>query len=341
MRPDERPGYTLIELLAAVAVIGSLLALTIPAAQSSREAARKIACANHLRQVGLALNAYVGLHGCYPAINSISGFGAPANIPYSVHYYSPSARMLMELEQSPLYHSINFTWGPSNGVALSANRTAMFTRVDVFLCPSDDDTVVDGYGRNSYRYNVGPSPWYLAIDSRPDTTSGPFTAHHFYRPADFRDGLSQTVGASERIQGDWTKDLRGPGDYALTHFGDSGKRADADWAVSACASADPAETLESRAGESWFLSGYHFSNYNHCLPPNSPVRDCSLDGAPEGIHERAMHEGVISARSYHPGGVNTLNMDGSLRFIKDTIRLEAWRGLATRSGGEVATDPTP
>lgn len=157
--------------------------------------------------------------------------------------------------------------------------------------------------------------------------------HRFYRPADFRDGLSQTVGASERLQGDWSRDRFSKGDYRLTGAQNGGPLT-IDWARSVCAAPSATLSHESRGGESWFLTGYHFTNYNHCVPPNAPTPGCSLFPYTEDIHWRTLHEGILPARSLHPGGVNTLGMDGGARFTGDGIALPIWRAVATRSGGE-------
>jgi prepilin-type processing-associated H-X9-DG protein len=58
----------------------------------------------------------------------------------------------------------------------------------------------------------------------------------------------------------------------------------------------------------------------------------------EGIANRTLHEGVFAARSHHPGGVQALLLDGSVRFVGDAIASPTWRALATRSGGEVVAN---
>jgi prepilin-type processing-associated H-X9-DG protein len=133
------------------------------------------------------------------------------------------------------------------------------------------------------------------------------------------------------------KGQRGLGDYLLTTIGESKHAGGPDWALSACASATPGEGTETRSGESWFLSGHHFTLYNHCAPPNAKAANCSFLSGKEPLHNRTLHEGVFSASSQHPGGVNVLLMDGSQRFLKNKISMAIWRALATRSGGEVVS----
>jgi hypothetical protein len=245
--------------------------------------------------------------------------------------------MLPQLDLLPVYNAVNFHSYPAEGIAFWQNQTVMMYNSLLFVCPSDVVRGPFGFGRVNYRFNLGPSPW----DSSADTvlgSSGPFTTHRCYGPADFADGLSQTIGVSERIKGDWREGSRYRGDYLLTTIGRGGLPSPGgpDWALSACAAAPPL-LFEPRSGESWFFSGLHFTNYNHAGPPNYRGQDCAFDRAQEGLHERTLHSGVFPGRSYHVGGVNVLLMDGSARFVVDSVNLATWRAIATRSGGEVVS----
>lgn len=337
-----RPAFTLIELLVTVFIIAILVGLLLPAVQSAREAARRVQCTSHMKQIGIALANYQSAFSRFP---SISGDDLPG-VPLSTYYYSPFTRMLATLDQAPLYDSTNFSWSPSDGRALAANDTVMTARLEVFLCPSDPPAqAVPGFGRVSCRVCTGPSPWWSPGDRAPDAWSGAFTIHRFYRPADFSDGLSQTIGASERLQGGWLVGrFKADGDYLITDTDINGhiRNGAADWALSVCASAPLDGPEETRAGESWFISGFHFSDYNHCATPNHLAPDCSLFGSPESsLHNRTLYAGVFTASSHHPGGVNTLCMDGSVHFITDAVNVAVWRGLSTRNGGEIVSFGQP
>lgn len=131
-------GFTLVELLVVISIIGIVVALTIPAVQASRESARRLECTNRLKQMGLALSAHHAQHGIYPSgslANSIGSTGQPGYYaPFSAHVF-----LLPFLEQVPLYNSINIPPFPKetpNAISL-VNVTAIRTRVSVFLCPSD------------------------------------------------------------------------------------------------------------------------------------------------------------------------------------------------------------
>jgi prepilin-type N-terminal cleavage/methylation domain-containing protein len=331
---DGPSGFTLIEVLVVIGIIGVLIGLLLPAVQAARESARRVQCTNNLKQIGLGLQAYAARDGYFPSINSRTTVPGRPDLFVSAHCFSTLARMLADLEHVPLFHAANFAVPPAWAENLPANRTVMMTRIALFLCPSDGDPPVPGYGRVNYRFSLGPTPWKAAGDKVPESWSGPFTSHRFYRPADFADGLSTTIGASERVQGDWTKGRLGLGDYLLTPVGDA-QKGGGDWALALCSEMPRDLPVESRSGESWFLSGFHFTNYNHCATPNPKIVDCAFAKESEPLQRRTVIQGVFSARSYHPGGVNVMRMDGSVGFAKDSIDLKTGRALSTRSGGEI------
>ncbi len=220
--PCAATGFTLVELLVAVSIVGVLIALLLPAVQAAREGARRVQCTNNLKQVGVALHHYLSTHGLFPAIYSDSGYTSyrAHPVPYAGHGYSPFARMLAELDLGPLFNSENLTLGHSDPGSLLANQTVMLTSVQTFLCPSDDLPSVPGYGRVNYRFSIGPIPWISPDYAVPDDWSGAFTMHKIYSAASYPDGLSNTVGMSERLQGDWVKGVfKKVGDYRLADFG--------------------------------------------------------------------------------------------------------------------------
>jgi len=335
-----RSGITLIETLIVVGLIGVLTTLILAGVQQAREAARRMSCLNKLKQIGIAMNSYAERYSCYPPMDLVterarSGGNAHGQV------YSPLTRMLPDMEMSPLFNATNFYRGAAEPLALSMNQTVMVASVDLFLCPSDRSTSPEGYGRVNYRFSLGPTPWLGANDYGAGPLPGPFSIHYpRSRPADFTDGLSHTIGVSERIQGDWFRNGEGHGNYVLAAI----LRPYAiptlgpDWAVAECAHASPDLPRESRAGESWFLSGFHLTSFNHCMTPNSRVRDCSFHPDDDDVFTRTLQSGVFTARSDHPGGVNVLFMDGHARFNSDSIDLSTWRALGTRNGNEIVSN---
>ena len=121
-----RSGFTLVELLVVIAIIGILVGMLLPAVQRVREAARRSACLNNSRQLGLAVQNYQSSHLRYPPGSIWQDLNNNGTVDlresYSVH-----AQILSELEQAKLYDDY------FNGVAPS---TLSNTRVEIFLCPS-------------------------------------------------------------------------------------------------------------------------------------------------------------------------------------------------------------
>ncbi len=331
------PAFTLVELLVAVSIIGLLCMLSLAAVQRAREAARGVSCANNLKQIALAVQNYASEFGRFPPIDCETKLGN-GPIPFSAHAFSAHARILGCMERQNEYNAINFTQIPWTSVGLQDNATVMCATVWTFLCPSDAQAEVIGYGRCNYRFNIGPTHRIAPGRAYPESSLGPFNVHRDYAPADFLDGLSNTVGISERIQGDWTKGaFRRSGDYLLGPADYGGSVRWSDEAIALCAGNRATNPHESRGGESWFVTGFHFTNYNHCLSPNSRATDCALDDWTEGMHMRAEHQGIFGASSYHGSGVNTALMDGSVRFFAETIDRSVWRAIGTRANGEIVS----
>jgi prepilin-type N-terminal cleavage/methylation domain-containing protein/prepilin-type processing-associated H-X9-DG protein len=326
-------GYTLIELLVVIVVIGILTAIILPAVQSAREAARRAQCVNNLKQIGLATASYASLYGTYPSLAYISETSPPPdrNFRLVAAHYSPLTQVLPQLEQEALFNTVNFMPWADDGYTLHANSTAMTTRIGMFVCPSDVTAPVPGYGRVNYRFNIGPVT-NLAKSVSPPGDLGAFALSANFTPADFSDGLSATAGTSERLQGDWRAGTVGRGDYRLAPKDGRRGGEPIDEMLAYCRSAT-SDQFESRAGESWFLSGFHTTIFNTANVPNPKFPDCASDDYTD-LHGGLIHNGVFSASSRHPSGVNVAMMDGSVRFVKDGVSLPVWRALSTRNGGE-------
>jgi prepilin-type N-terminal cleavage/methylation domain-containing protein len=166
IRPDlprRRPAFTLIELLVVIAIIAVLIALLLPAVQAAREGARRAQCTNNLKQIGLALHNYISTNDCVPPAALDTRIAAGTTIANGG--FGALARLLPYLEQQSLYNASNFSINVINGaVGVWINSTAIHTRVNGFLCPSDtppswptitvDKSIAPG---NNYFASVGSS----------------------------------------------------------------------------------------------------------------------------------------------------------------------------------------
>jgi prepilin-type processing-associated H-X9-DG protein len=307
----------LIELLVVIAIIAILMGLLLPAVQKVREAAARLKCQNNLKQIGLALHHYHDGQGALPASRNVT-----FNLSFSAH-----SRLLPYLEQENCYRTIDFTMSPLDPMNDErAGRSVIAT----FLCPSDSRSEVPaGWAVTNYRANEGTSLVFGYGPSDPNGVNaampppnGPFFANSKYRFADINDGLSNTAAFSEHLIGDFSNgistpngDTYRPGTYPATP----------DEAMAQCAAIDVSDLRfqgNSNVGAPWLRGSHSTTSYYHSPPPG--WRSCMFP--PLRI--------MTTANSNHTNGVNVLLLDGSVRFVSNSISLPAWRALGTRNGGE-------
>jgi prepilin-type N-terminal cleavage/methylation domain-containing protein/prepilin-type processing-associated H-X9-DG protein len=310
---DRRSGFTLIELLVVIAIIAVLIALLLPAVQSAREAARRIQCVNNEKQIGLAMHNYQESRGCLPG----------ADMVFNVTELSALSNVLPYLEQTNVYNSINFDFSYQD----PNNATAMMTIINGFVCPSDlPDAIPSLGGQTNYMANMGSGiVWQSAIgvNAGLPQPNGIFYANSATTFAAINDGLSNTTMYSERVLADGNNSIVSP---IADVFFSPGFPLTPDDAMQQCLAVninDLNNQFPLFMGAPW-LCGQHI--FLHVTPPNT--RSCGFF-----IALRA----VMPASSHHPGGVNTLFADGSVKFVKDSVGLQTWRALGTRAGGEVVS----
>lgn len=332
-------GITLIELLVVIGVLAILMAIVLPAIQMARESARRLGCANNLKQLGLALHGYHASHGVLP-------FGMevlpqrPEFTPYSVH-----AMLLPFLQQDTLYNSVNFDLPAMfyvSAAGVMANTTAQAARVSVFLCPSEPRpfhfVFPDGHpfvgvnpAPNNYVACMG-SGLHPVVDSRVPLPSGLFFTSSSIRIQDIADGTSNTAAMSESITGNGGLPTEQPIDLKrdTQRSPTSWLTPTADEFLTECAQYRPNDIRLSRTlerGNTWLEGAPFRTLYNHVSTPNPPHTDC-------GLENDIWLGGVFAARSLHPGGVNLLLADGSVRFESDSIDQRVWRSIGTRASGD-------
>jgi prepilin-type N-terminal cleavage/methylation domain-containing protein len=120
-------GFTLLELLAVLAVIGILIALLLPATRGSREAARRTQCKNNLMQIGIALHNYADAYGSLPPAYTVDVAGKPL--------HSWRTLILPYVDQRALYHQLDLSKPWDDPVNVQACGNA---RAPVYTCPSTD-----------------------------------------------------------------------------------------------------------------------------------------------------------------------------------------------------------
>lgn len=322
--PERRAGWTLLEAVVAVSVLGLLLAVLLPAVMSARESSRRVECTNHLRQFGAALHSFESTHGRFPAMVHETGLDPVYRTPFSRHLYSPHVYLLPHLDQMPLFSQIDVSREFPGTRDPAEIPPEWNVAIPVFLCPSDA-----GYPGTNYRCCTGPRP--LANDSeRWLGGTGAFADMRGFRTSEFRDGLANTVVMSERTQSDENITVFSTDDFWYAGVPPTLRPITSDEMQRICGSLSSAPSqFMPYAGRVWVTAGYANTLYNHVLPPNAIEPDCSADNDGATLGDGTV--GAFKASSRHPGGVNVLYGDGSVRLIGNAIDLELWRAMATRN----------
>jgi prepilin-type N-terminal cleavage/methylation domain-containing protein/prepilin-type processing-associated H-X9-DG protein len=361
-----RRGFTLIELLVVIAIIAVLIALLLPAVQAAREAARRAQCVNNLKQIGLAMHNYVSTNTLLPPIacdNTVNG-GVGLVVPYQ--NYSQHVRLLPYMEQQAAYNAWNHNFGarwsdnygggdpnPPDGASGGSYSIVQFTvltmQINSLLCPSDpypgsSGTFIVGgqsklVGGFNYPSNFGLNRHINGGNTNSWAPNGPnYDASNWDGAMkrniglqNYLDGTSNTVVFSEWVKGPAA--LPGKNGLGMVYYM-VGQAQSADFLNdkaydTACQNA-PATTANQQwgwKGEWWAFSGT--SIYSHTVMPNRSACDYN-DTKQDGRSTIT----AVNASSLHPGGVNVLFMDGSVKFIKSTVNYLSWYALATPDGAE-------
>ncbi len=333
-------GFTLIELLVVIAIIAVLIALLLPAVQAARESARRSQCVNNLKQIGIAMHNYHDLVGSLPWGHGYFGWND----------WSAFFLLLPQMEQAPLFNSFNVTNnngayqpaypgnGTSNTQGCPANTSSFAVTLKAMICPSDLDRLTTVYGKLNYSGNAGNNPSSFFNANKDAANNGLFSSvanspNTTVNFAQVTDGLSNTAAFSEKVKGIGsdvtTRDLlipsssqlqlnlTGPDNVPQTYYASC-------IALNSITAPLTAGTGFTAMGSYWFNGHPENGMYNHVMPPNT--WNCS-DGNVNDI-------GAFPPGSRHPGGVNVLFGDGSVRFVKTTIAASIWWGLGTRAGNE-------
>lgn len=300
-RSSSSHGFTLVELLVVITIIGILIALLLPAVQAAREAARRLQCTNHLKQLALAMHNYSQTHSVLPP-------GALTCNGLSWHVF-----ILPYIEQTPLYNKFSFAAGDFNGGSNQEGPNKNIhglNVIDTFMCPSatqrlathGSSTLLDGRKTYSKHYfgvagPKGNDPFGIAYSTSTVTTStgddfatsGVLGRDSKVKFADITDGTSKTflLGEIAMPEGSY---------YSPYHGGD---------------------------GASWVRGIAFTSGMSSCK--NVLV----------GINESSPTFNDESFSSEHPGGAVFAWCDGSVNYVSETIDLALYKSTASRNANEL------
>lgn len=311
----KRGAFTLVELLVVIAIIGILIGLLLPAVQQIREAARRVQCANQLKQQNLAMVNYESAHQKFPP-----GFSHP-------HMTMWSGFILPFIEQENLYESVDLEsqWSELDG-GPAANAAALGTYIPLFQCPSSGvpksqyDPLLDtervpccylacASGINNRESGDWPFVGLARYEEHAES-DGVFYMNSETRSADIKDGLSNTVLVGESLP-----------DQELFNDDYSGNPQKVDhWYIGSRELAFYPQLVAYNSGEVSECLGSTACPINSIKVPDSPANDKEL-----------------SFGSRHMQGVNISFADGHVTFIYANIDAEVWSAIGTRNNSETNT----
>lgn len=336
-------GFTLVELLVVIAIIGVLIALLLPAVQQAREAARRMQCSNQIKQISLALHNHHDTYREFPAGGD--GFSGKYDNPDggSGARVGTIVYLLPYLEQRALYEAIASVTPLSLGAPWNVDEV-YDSDLSSLKCPSNDGNVrhTDPTfgGRtaplNSYVFSLGDGLWTQGHLPGADQHRQTISRGMFYRERksfrDCTDGTSNTVAVSECL----SPTLRDGTDVRSNVA-----RYDGIWDGTAhgrpfnCTNGLPMAPgsvrnfADAHKSPTWrgvlFTSGWSAVNgFTTMTPPNTPM--CHYGGNPNNDWA------VLPPASNHPGGVMAGMLDGSVKFIPETIDCGDTNAAAVGSG---------
>ena len=318
-------GFTLVELLIVIAIIGILISMLLPAVNGVREAARRTQCANNMKQIGLALQAYHESRGQFPPGSGMGG-GFAYNTPgvgNPLDRGSTLVYLLPFLEQQALYDACDFTQETFHNSFLADGTPVYEVWVSSYLCPSAQGAEYvpngDPYWQDTDGLNCALSNYGLSMGSQtfqscfgddffgtgpaghgqsnnPSEISGVFSSFRWAASIkDIKDGTSNTIAMGEILP-------------------------DCSWS---------ARDGWMHVNSLWFATN---------CPINSPATCEGEPGYDASCAAPGQWACEMGFKSRHPGGAHFVFCDGSVHFLTEDIDYRNYQRLGDRRDGEVVEE---
>ena len=295
-------GFTLVELLVVIAIIGILIAMLLPAVQAAREAARRLQCSNNMKQLGLAVHNYAATYSDQLPYAAVGGYQSALFV-----------TLLPYLEQDSITETFTELSTPSG---IAKDEMARYIEIPTYICPSYPGPAVIK-DHPYFDWIKGALTTYQAVCGVPPATlinpdvvkcpdygnlpkNGAFGLELPRYLRDVTDGTSNTLALGEFVQRDEAAGSRfkeWPGNVRPWIYG-----------------AD-------------FGCGLMTGKVVYQNPINAKVN--REGGSPLSLFH------YLPFGSDHPGGASFVMLDGSTRFLAESIDMDTYRAMATCNGGEV------
>jgi prepilin-type N-terminal cleavage/methylation domain-containing protein/prepilin-type processing-associated H-X9-DG protein len=322
-------GFTLVEILVVIAIIGILIALLLPAIQASRGAARRTQCQNNMKQAALALQNYESAKKEFPPF---------CQLPRTTTFqpFSAQARLLPYLEEENVSNLIDF----DVAVPFTAHPEVAKLRISTYMCPSEQNdrarqTPTLVYYPLNYCFNEGT--WFIYDPVSNEAGDGAFAPNHPFKASQISDGLSRTMAMSEVTV--YQPNLWDTGKPSTLGVKPPDTPSDL--------AAYTGGTFDFNGHTEWVEGDVHETGFTTTFTPNAQVSyvdagvtyNIDLTSIRDGESTTSPTYAAVTARSYHPGQVNVAMLDGSVRAVADDIDIAVWRAAGTRAGSETTSLP--
>ena len=307
-KSDSNHGFTLVELLVVVAIIGILIGLLLPAVQSVRESARRVTCQNNLRQIGIAvldfesawmelpagrigcddIGEQMSVSQCHDGLTSVEKNGASGFVSILPQLEQENLSSLLDVQNGGLWNRDvdDLAWWQD----FPGKRSGVQEVLPVCWCPAESGEMVSDVYRpviaaaSSYAFSNGSLGPDNAVHTTKYKNDGAFIYHSQIKLASIRDGLSHTFFVGEVIRPD---------------------------------------TFES--SNVW---SYAIANADCLRTTTNPLNTIPGDGIVVELRNGAFG-------SSHAGGANFVFGDGHVAFVEESIDLSIYKGMSTIANGEI------